>query len=203
MNMATPNHTLRIAVADDDPEVRTYFQELLPRLGHQVVVADNGRHLVDQCRVLEPDLVIADIKLPDMDGIEAAQAINRHRETPIILVSGHHNAELLERAATGPIMAYLTKPVKQADVETAIRLARVRFEQFHALRQEAADLRQALEDRKLIERAKGIVGRRLGLDEQEAFTRLRKLASNRNWKLVEVSQAVLRAEEMFHLLEKV
>src|SRR5262249_4471761 len=146
MNMATPNHNLRIAVAGDDPEVRTYFQELLPRLGHQVVTAASGRQLVEQCRVLEPVLVIADIRLPDMDGIEAAQVINRQKETPIILVSGHHNAELLERAATGPIMAYLIKPVKQADVETAIRLARVRYEQFHALRQEAADLRQGRED---------------------------------------------------------
>jgi response regulator NasT len=201
--MASPNHKLRIVVADDDPEVRTYFQELLPRLGHQVVVAETGRQLVDQCRTLEPDLVIADIKMPDLDGIEAALAINRHKETPVILVSAHHDAAFLERAATGPIMAYLTKPVKQSDVEMAIRLARVRFEQFRALRQEAADLRQALEDRKLIERAKGIVSRRLGLDEQEAFTRLRKLASNRNWKLVEVAQTVLRAEEVFHMLDKV
>jgi response regulator NasT len=201
--MAGSNHNLRLVIADDDPEIRAYFQELLSRLGHQVVVAETGRQLVEQCRVLEPDLVIADIMMPDLDGLEAAQAINRHKETPVILVSAHHDAGLLERASTGPIMAYLTKPVKQADVETAIRLARVRFEQFQALRQEAADLRQALEDRKLIERAKGVVGRRLGLDEQESFTRLRKLASNRNWKLVEVAQAVLRAEEVFHLLDKV
>jgi response regulator NasT len=195
-------HPLRVVVADDDPEMLAYFQRLLPRLGHQVVTAASGRQLVEQCRALDVDVAIADIKMPDLDGIEAAQEVNRHKGVPFILLSAYHDADLLDRAAAAPVMAYLTKPAKQTDVETALRLARVRFEQFQALRQEAADLRQALEDRKLVERAKGIVGRRLGLDEQEAFNRLRKLASSRNWKLVEVARAILQAEEMFHALDR-
>jgi response regulator NasT len=196
------HRSLRIVVADDEPQIRDYFQELLPRLGHQVVIAEEGRQLVEQCRVLDPDLVITDIKMGDMDGIDAALAINRNKETPVILVSGHHDADLLQRATADPVMAYLTKPVKNTDVEAAIQLARLRFEQFQAVRKESRDLRQALEDRKLIEQAKGIVGQRLHLGEQEAFTRLRKLAMDRNWKLVEVAQAILRAEEVFHQLDK-
>jgi response regulator NasT len=145
--------------------------------------------------------VVTDIKMPDMDGIEASLAVNREREVPVILVSAHHDAELLVRAGTDHIMAYLIKPVKPVDVEVAVNMAMVRFEQFRAVRREAADLRQALEDRKVIERAKGILMRRVKLEEQEAFRRLRKLASDQNRKLVDVAHAVLKAEEIFHALE--
>ena len=90
---------LRIAVADDEPDVRDYFRRILPRLGHQVVaVAQTGRELVEQCRATRPDLVITDIKMPDMDGIEAAVAIGRDGPVPIILLSAYHNLQLFERA---------------------------------------------------------------------------------------------------------
>jgi response regulator NasT len=194
--------SLRIVVADDERDMREYFQELLTRLGHQPFVAENGRQLADQCRAVRPDLIITDIKMPGPDGIAAAAEVNRDRPVPVILVSGHHDAELLARAASGHVMAYLIKPVKQADVEAAIGMALLHFEQFQAVRKEADTLRQALEDRKVIERAKGAVMRRVGVDEEEAFRRLRKLSSNRNHKLVEVAQMVLGAEEVFQALEK-
>jgi AmiR/NasT family two-component response regulator len=150
------NPSLRIAVADDEPDMRDYFQKSLPRLGHKVVVvAENGRDLVEQCRVAQPDLVITDIKMPDIDGIDAAIAIYKDRPVPVILVSAYHTPELIERAEADHILGYLVKPIKQADLEPAIALTMRRFEQFQTLRQEAADLRQALDDRKLIERAKG------------------------------------------------
>ncbi len=193
--------TLRIAVAEDERDTREYLQEMLTRLGHQVVTASNGRQLAEQCRVLKPDLIVTDIKMPDMDGIAAADQVNAEHETPVILVSAHHDAELLARAGTDHVMGYLIKPVSQADVEAAIALAMHRFEQFQGLQKEAASLRQALEDRKLVERAKGIVMRRLRVDEPEAYRRLRKLASDHNHKLVEVAQTVLKADEVFHALE--
>jgi response regulator NasT len=98
-------------------------------------------------------------------------------------------------------MAYLIKPVSQADVEAAIALAMRRFEQFQAVRREAADLRQALEDRKVIERAKGIVMRRLAVNEDEAYRRLRKLGNDHNLKLVDVARTILQADEVFEALE--
>jgi response regulator NasT len=192
---------LRIAVAEDERDTREYLQEILQRLGHQVVAAGNGRQLAEQCRLLHPDLIITDIKMPDLDGIEAAVQVNANKPVPVILVSGYHDAGLLERAGADHIMAYLIKPVSQADVEAAIVLAMRRFEQFQAVRREAADLRQALEDRKLIERAKGIVMRRLSVNEDEAYRRLRKLASDHNLKLVDVSRNILKAEEVFVALE--
>jgi two-component system, response regulator PdtaR len=137
------NASLRIAVADDEPDMRDYFKKCLPRLGHQVVaVAQNGQELVEKCRETRPDLVITDIKMPDMDGIDAAQQICRDRPVPVILVSAYHNAELIACADADHILGYLVKPIKQADLEPVIALAMRRFEQFKVLRQEAADLLQ-------------------------------------------------------------
>ncbi len=190
------NLCLRIAVADDEPDMRDYFQKCLPRLGHKVVAAaHNGRELVDRCRAERPDLVITDIKMPDMDGIDAAIQIYRDRPLPVILVSAYHDPKLIERAEADHILGYLVKPIEQADLEVVIALAMRRFAQFEALRREAADLRQALEDRKVIERAKGILMKRGQLDEPESFRRLQKLASEKSRKLVEIAQMILVAEE--------
>ncbi len=201
--MSTSTRSLRIAVADDEPDVRQFFQELLSQLGHQVVgVAETGRQLVEQCREARPELVITDIKMPDLDGIRAAEEVNREHAVPVILVTGHHEADLLARAASDYIMAYLSKPAKAIDLQAAIGLAMLRFEHFQTLRQEATSLRQALEDRKVIERAKGIVMKRLGVEEDDAFRRLQRMASNYNRRLVEAAQQVLNAEEVFRQLNK-
>jgi response regulator NasT len=183
---------LRIVIADDEPDMRDYFRKILPRLGHTVAAAaEDGEQLVDFCRSYQPDLVITDIKMPHMDGIEAAMKIYEELPIPVILVSAYSDTRLIERAEVDPIMAYLVKPVKQTDLEPAIRLAMHRFEQFEALRREASDVRQALEDRKVIERAKGILMKELSLSEAEAFRRLQKTASAKNLKLIEVAQMAL------------
>lgn len=190
------NHGLRIAVADDEPDMREFFQVMLPDLGHLVVaVAETGRQLVDLCRQTQPDLVISDIKMPDMDGIEAAQQVSAERPIPIILISAYHDTELISRASDDHILAYLVKPIKKANLEPAIAIAMRRFDQFQALSREAANLRQAIEDRKLIERAKGILMKKAGLDEEAAFRRLQKLASDKNQKLIAIAQAILMADE--------
>lgn len=192
------NSSLRIAVADDEPDMRDYYARILPRLGHQVVaVCATGSDLLVQCKALHPDLVITDIKMPDMDGIEAATRLYAEDPMPVVLVSAYHDPELIRRAEADHIMGYLVKPIKQADLEPVIVLAMRRFEQLQALRREANSLRQALEDRKLIERAKGIIMKRVSLDEPEAFRRLQKVASDRNLKLVEAARMVLLAEDVF------
>jgi response regulator NasT len=122
-------------------------------------------------------------------------AIGRDRPVPVILVSAFHEPELLERAEAEHVLAYMVKPIKAADLVPAIGIAVRRFEQFQALQREATDLRQALEDRKVIERAKGILMKRAGLDEAEAFRRMQKLASEKSRKLVDIAAAILTAEE--------
>jgi response regulator NasT len=186
---------LKIAIADDEPDVRDYYQRVLPRLGHQLVAAARtGRELVERCRAERPDLIITDIKMPDMDGIQAAEEISRDGPIPVILVSAYHRPQLFERASGDHILAYLVKPTKQADLEAAIAIAMRRFGQFQALRKEAAGGRQALEERKLIERAKGLLMKQAAVDEEEAFRRLRKMARDRNQKLAEVARVMMAGE---------
>jgi serine phosphatase RsbU (regulator of sigma subunit) len=135
--------SLRIVVADDEPDMREYFRKILPRLGHTVVAAaETGAQLVDFCRFYRPDLVITDIKMPDMDGIDAARKICEERPIPFILVSAYSDPQLIERTEAGQFMAYLVKPIKQTDLEPVIALASRRFQQFETLRHEAADLQQ-------------------------------------------------------------
>ena len=190
---------LHIVVADDEPDVRDYYRKILPRLGHNVVAAaSTGTELIDLCRAHQPDLVITDIKMPDMDGIDAAVQIYRDKPIPVILVSAYSDEKLIERAEADHIMSYLIKPIKQADLEPAIALAVRRFKQFEALRHEASDMRQALEDRKIIERAKGILMKELSLSEAEAFRRLQKTASAKNLKLIEVAQLALTTAKGLH-----
>jgi two-component system, response regulator PdtaR len=194
--LTDPARPLRVAVADDGPAALAHFRQLLARLGHQVVAAaSTGRELVDGCCQAEPDLVITDVKMPDVDGIAAAEEINRHRPTPVVLLSPDDDPQSLARAeAAGPVMAYLVKPVKPPDLAAAVRLAVARFGEHQAAR-------QALEDRKLVERAKGAVVKRLGVGEDIAYRRLRRYASDHNLKLAEVAARVLRAEEVFRRVE--
>src|SRR5258707_15017921 len=116
-------HWFRIAVADDEVDMRDWFERILPKLGHQVIsVAETGRELVEHCRALSPDLVITDIKRPDMDGIEASMEICRERPLPIILVSAYHDSELIKRAEADHGLAFLVKPIGQAHLVPAIAL---------------------------------------------------------------------------------
>jgi response regulator NasT len=188
--------SLRIAVADDEPRMRDWFKRILPLLGHEVVsVAETGRQLVEQSRASKPDLVITDIKMPDMDGIEAAIEICRAEPLPVILVTAYHDSELIERAEADHILAYLVKPIKQAHLEPAIGLAMRRFEQFQELRKQAADLQQALDARKVIERAKGLLMKQARLDEDEAFRRMQKMARDKNLKLIDAANMILAVSD--------
>ena len=190
------SRSLRIAVADDEPDMRDFFEKMLPLCGHQVVsTAETGRELVEHCRALKPDLVITDIKMPDMDGIEASMEICRDQPLAVILVSAHHDPELIERAEADHVLAYLVKPIGKADLAPAIAVAMRRFSEIQILRQESADLRQALADRKVIEQAKGILMRVTGANEKDAFRRLQELAADKNQKLIDAAKTIISLEK--------
>ncbi len=192
------NATLNIAVADDEPRMRDYYREALSRMGHRVAIsAASGVELVEGCKASRPDLILTDIKMPDLDGIDAAVEIGKGEPVPIILVSAYHDDDLLRRAGKGHVFGFLVKPIKQDDLKAAIAIAMQRFEEFRTLRGEAGELRQALDDRKFIERAKGVLMKKAGLDEEEAFKRLRRLARDGNQKLIEVARMILKAEAAF------
>jgi AmiR/NasT family two-component response regulator len=136
---------LRIVIADDEPDMREFLTRMLPRCGHLVVAAaENGAQLVELCRKEKPDLVITDIKMPVLDGIEASEQINRERPVPVILLSAYLDPKLVERAERDHVCAYLVKPVGAADLQPAIAAAIKRFEERRALSIEDADLRRQL-----------------------------------------------------------
>jgi response regulator NasT len=134
------NRSLRIAVADDEPDMRDYFRKVLPRLGHEVVsVARTGRELVEQCRLQHPDVVITDVRMPELDGIAAAGEINRDGPVPVILLSAYQDGTLKERLGAEHVVAYLVKPIKQSDLVPALTLAEQRLEQDKAAIEHASD----------------------------------------------------------------
>jgi response regulator NasT len=189
--------SLRILIADDESIRLLSLRAQLTTLGHVVVgEASTGEEAVALAASVRPDLAILDIRMPVMDGIQAAEQITRVRPIPIILLTAYSEAQLVERAAEANISAYLMKPVSEEDLLPAIALALTRFRQFQALRQEVVDLREALEARKLIERAKGILMRRLDLGEEEAFQRLQRQSQITNRKLAQVAEAIIMADQL-------
>jgi two-component system, response regulator PdtaR len=194
------NEPLRIAIAEDEPELLIDLEETLLEFGHEVVAkAQTGTELVERCRETEPDLVITDIKMPDMDGLEAAAQIRAMRPIPIVILSAYHDQEFIDRALKEHVLAYLVKPLNDQSLKTSIALAMQRFKEFQALENQAADMQQAMEDRKLIERAKGILMKRAELSEPDAFRRLQLLSSQKNKKMVDIARTIVEAEQAFEL----
>jgi len=190
--------SLRVLLADDESLHVMRLQAWLEEMGHRVVAeAGTGDQAVKLARQTRPDLAILDIKMPGLDGIESAQAIVAENPLPVILITAHKDQELVERAAAAGIFAYLVKPVAAKELWPAIRMAISRFEELMLLHKEVDDLRQALETRKLVERAKGILMKRLSLTEEEAFLRLRRRSQSESRKIGEVAQAVILADKMF------
>ena len=189
---------LRILVADDEGIRVMALKAQLEALGHQVVAeAGTGEEAVELARELKPDLAIVDIKMPGMDGIEAAKVITTERPLPVLLMTAFSERELAERAAEAGIFAYLMKPVSEEELLPSLILAQARFKEFGILRHEVSNLKEALETRKRVERAKGILMERLNLTEEEAFRRMQRRSQNENKKLGEVAEAIVMASKMF------
>lgn len=186
---------LTIAVADDEPRVREYFQEILTALGHEVVVAADGADLVQSCRSIRPDLIISDLIMPKMDGVEAVDEIRREYPIPVIIVSAYYDTSILNRIVEHDIFVYLVKPIEQSDLISSIAVAVRLFDRIRTIRREVEGLERAIEDRKTIEQAKSILMIKSELDEDSAYRRLRKCARDRNRKLVDIAQSILLSEE--------
>ncbi len=192
--MMTP---LRILIADDEAIRLMSLRTQLLTLGMEVVAeATTGREAVRFARAHRPDVAILDIKMPDGDGIEAAREITGTRAIPIILLTAYADPPLVERAAAAGVFAYLVKPVGEEDLLPTILTARARFGEFQDLRKEVTTLSEALEARKVIERAKGILMDRLRISEAEAFRRMQIQSQRENKRLVEIARAIMTAHPM-------
>jgi AmiR/NasT family two-component response regulator len=192
------SRALRIAVAEDEPLMRDYLAETLALLGHEVTcLAQTGTELIEHCKKRRPDLLLTDIRLPDIDGLDAAAVIYADQPLPVIVVSAFFDPELIARAEKNHVLAYLVKPIKRHDLEPALAIAMRRFEEFMAVRNETTELLQALEDRKVIEHAKTILMKRTRLDEPAAFRRLQMIARSKNRKLIEIARGIVTVEDAY------
>jgi len=178
---------MRILIAEDETIIRLDLRELLEKSGFEVVAeARDGEEAIALAQSEEPDLALLDVKMPKLDGIDAARRILDERPIPIVMVTAYGEQELVSRAVETGVFGYLVKPFRESDLLPAIATATARHEELRALREEADSLAEALAARKAIERAKGILMQREGLSEQEAFARLRKASqiSGRPLKIV-------------------
>jgi len=183
---------VRILVAEDETIIRLDLVEMLGRAGLEVCAeARDGEEAVELARQHEPDLAIMDVKMPRLDGIEAARRILGERPIPIVMLTAYGQDELVSRAIEAGVFGYLVKPFREQDLLPAIRTARARHEELVALREQADSLAEALDSRKSIERAKGLLMEREGLSEQEAFARLRKASQVSGRPMKVVAEAVV------------
>jgi two-component system, response regulator PdtaR len=183
---------VRILIAEDETIIRLDLRKLLEDAGHEVCAeARDGVEAVELVGSHDPDLAILDVKMPRLDGIEAAKHILEERPIPIVMLTAYGQEELVARAVEAGVFGYLVKPFRESDLLPAIATARARHEELTALREEADSLAEALAARKAIERAKGLLMEREGLSEQEAFTRLRKASHISGKPLKVIADAVI------------
>jgi two-component system, response regulator PdtaR len=183
---------MRILVAEDETIIRLDLKALLERAGFEVCAeARDGEEAVALAREAVPDVAIMDVKMPKLDGIEAARRILDERPIPLVMLTAYGQDELVQRAAEAGVFGYLVKPFREQDLLPAIRTARARYEELAALREEAESLAEALNARKAIERAKGLLMEKEGLSEQDAFARLRKASQISGRPLKVVAEALI------------
>ncbi len=195
-NGDVPMKPLRMVIADDDGLTLMVLRKILSSMGHEIVgEAGDGQQAVALAREKEPDLMILDIRMPQMDGLEAARLVQEHRPVPIIILSAFTESGLGSEAADAGAHAYLVKPFSASQLKPAIELALANFERSKQMEQKLQQMNVALETRKLVERAKGILMRRTGLDEEAAYLTMQKTARNENKRLADIARAVIESEE--------
>lgn len=185
---------LRIVVADNESIIRMDLKEILEEAGHTVVgEAVDGLKAVELARKHHPELVIMDIKMPEMDGITAAKIISNEKIAPVLLLTAFSQKEIVEKAKDSGVLAYLVKPVKEVNLFPAMEIAISRFQEFAELEQELEDVKKSLENRKLLDRAKGILMDAYKLSETEAYRRIQQYSMSKRKSIRDVAQAIVDA----------
>ncbi|MDR2454589.1 MAG: response regulator [Bifidobacteriaceae bacterium] len=184
--------TRRVVVAEDDALIRLDAVEILREAGFEVVgEAANGEEAVKLAQDLRPDVVVMDIKMPQMDGLTAADKITKDRLAPVVMLTAFSQRELVERAKEAGAMAFVVKPFSASDLLPAIELAIARHDEIVGLEDEVAEMEERLETRKRVERAKGLLIKNMELSEPEAFRWIQKTSMNRRLTMREVADAVI------------
>jgi AmiR/NasT family two-component response regulator len=189
----------RIIIADDESIIRMDLKEMLSGLGYLVVgEAGDGQSAVNLAQEMRPDLIIMDIKMPGLDGIGAAKILTEEKIAPVLFLTAFSQKELVDGAKEAGVVAYLVKPFRESELVPAIEIALARFSEFRVLEQQVGDLKDALETRKLVDRAKGLLMDTQSLTEAEAFRKIQKMSMNTRKSMREIAEAII----LTHQVEK-
>ncbi|WP_297569233.1 ANTAR domain-containing response regulator [uncultured Anaerovibrio sp.] len=185
---------LKIVIADDETIIRMDMKELLEEAGHQAVgEAANGAKAVELTKRLKPDLCIFDVKMPEMDGIEAANIVSREKIAPVVLLTAFSQPDIVKKASEAGVLAYLVKPVQESNLFPAIEVAMSRYQEMQALEDELLKVKDTLAMRKLLDRAKGILMDAHNISESQAFSRIQKYSMAKRKTIKEVAEAIIRS----------
>jgi len=182
---------LRILVADDEGIIRLGLKTMLQEMGHETLLAANGREALDIARTANPDLAILDIRMPLTDGLEAAKVIARKHPMPVLLLTAYSEQDLIRKAAELPVQSYLIKPVDERDLSAAIQIALARFVDAQAAQQKIVELEETIETRKLVEKAKGLLIKS-GLTEEAAYLAIQRRARDERTSMRRVAENILK-----------
>jgi AmiR/NasT family two-component response regulator len=189
--------TYRVLIVDDEPVIRLDLRTMLEAMGHEVVgEADNGADALQLARTLQPDLVIADLMMPEMDGIELSRRLAKERIAPVLVLTAYSEPEMVMGADRAGVLGYLVKPFREADLAPAIQVAISRYRELRALETQNLNLAQEMQARRRIGRAKRVLMQQLGIAEEEAFRRLQQTAEQTGKPLAEVAEAILLAYQV-------
>jgi two-component system, response regulator PdtaR len=182
----------RLVLVDDDVLILQDLKEALDGLGYLVVgTAPDGRSGVNLARQVKPDAVIMDVRMEGIDGIEAAQILTEERIAPVVLVTAYTTPDYVQRAQAAGVVAYISKPFRPNDLQPAIEVGIARFREFEALRKENEDIKESLETRKLVDRAKGILMTTQGLGESDAFRKIQKMSMDTRRPMKDIANAII------------
>ncbi|MEN6372383.1 MAG: response regulator [Armatimonadota bacterium] len=187
----------RIIIADDESLIRLDLKRMLEDMGHSVIgEAADGQKALELARSLKPDVAILDIKMPVMDGLDAAKVIDEEKIAPVVLLTAYNQQNLINRAKEAGVFAYLVKPFKESDLAPAIEVAISRYNKMQLLESQVGSLKEKLETRKIIDRAKGILIDKYKMTENDAFRRIQQQSMNTRRSMREIAEAVIIAQEL-------
>ena len=184
---------MRVLIVDDESLIRMDLRDIIESCGHEVVAeGTNGVEALALCKKHKPDIILMDVKMPELDGIEAARQIGFHHEAPVVLLTSYSQQDLIDKARDSGVYGYLIKPVREEQLVPTLEMALGRYESDAQLREKMAELEQSLEDRKIIQKGTGILMELYSISEVEAYNRIRTLSMNKQISIIETCNLIIK-----------
>lgn len=184
---------MRVLIVDDESLIRMDLRDIIESSGHEVVAeGTNGVEAIKLCKEYKPDIVLMDVKMPELDGIEAARQIGFHHEAPVVLLTSYSQQDLIDKARDSGVYGYLIKPVREEQLVPSLEMALGRYKSDAQLREKMAELEQSLEDRKIIQKGTGILMELYSISEAEAYNRIRTLSMNKQISIIETCNLIIK-----------